>query len=67
MIFKKKNLNAGIFYKVDPGLDPDHLKKRTLCLRKGGHYRKVHCMSQKINFDKTEGADFKYDNSFSKF
>ena len=56
-----------MFYKVDPDLDPDHLKKRTLCLRKGGHYRKVHCMSQKINFDKTEGADFKYDNSFSKF
>ena len=24
-------------------------------------------MSQKINFDKTEAADFKYDNSFSKF
>ena len=35
--------------------------------RKSGLYTKIHCMKQRLDFDKFEDADFKYDNSFLRF
>ena len=62
-----------ILYKAD--LDPDLQKKRTRTFRKSGPqtfrksgaYTKIHCLSYFwLIFDKFEGANFKYDNSFFK-
>ena len=51
-----------------------YFRKRTRTFRKSepqtstksGPYTKIHCMSQRLMFDKFERANFKYDNSFLK-
>ena len=52
----------GILYKVHPDIDPDTdpglLNKRT------PHLQKKRTLYQKSFFDKVEGADFKYENTF---
>ena len=48
----------GILYKADPDRDRD--------LQKSGYYPKNCCISERLIFEKFEGAHFKYDNSFLK-
>ena len=43
------------------------IKSGPRAFRKGAPYTEINCMSQKLNFDKFEGADFKFNNSFLKF
>ena len=42
-------------------------KSQPWIFRKSGPYTKLYCRSYRLVFDKFEGADFKYDNSFLKF
>ena len=61
-----KSRTIGILYKADP--DPDlHLqKKRTTDLQKKRSLYQNSLYDLKFIFDKIEGVDFKYDNSFFK-
>ena len=58
---------TNILYKADLEMDLDLQIKQTWTYRKGGPFAKTHYNGQKCIFDKLEGAEFKYDNSFIKF
>ena len=40
------------------------IRSRTRTFRKSGTYTKIHFLSKKLIFDRFEGTDFNYDNSF---
>ena len=42
-------------------------KSRPRTFTKYGPYTTIHCLSSRVIFNKFEGADFKYDNSFLNF
>ena len=54
----------GILYKADPDPDPNLQKKQTPDFQKKGTLYQHLLHEKKTHFDKFQGADFKYDNSF---